>query len=46
MSRVGKVGEDRVFFIAHEDPRYDGGAGAERSLAGHRRAPGQPGSGA
>jgi hypothetical protein len=45
MSGVRRAGEDDVIFVEHEDPRYDGVAGAECSLARHRRAPGQLGSG-
>jgi hypothetical protein len=45
MSGVRKPGEDDAIFIEHADPRYDGGEGAERALAGHRRAPAQLGSG-
>ena len=36
-----KAGYDDVISIEHEDPRYDGEEGTERSLAGLRRALGQ-----
>ena len=46
MSDLRKPGcDDPILIEGENDPRYDGGEGAERALAGHRRAPAQLGSG-
>lgn len=37
--------DDPISIEDEDDPRYDGEEGTERSLAGHRRALGQQGSG-
>ena len=46
MSVLRKLGRDDPISIEDEDdPRYDGEEGTRQSLAGHRRALGQQGSG-
>ena len=41
LSAVRKAGYDDVISIEHEDPRYDGPEGTQRSLTGLQRALGQ-----
>ena len=41
LNAVRKAGYDDVISIEHEDPRYDGPEGTQRSLTGLQRAIGQ-----
>ena len=46
MSDLHRLGcDDPISIEDEDDPRYDGEEGTWRSLAGHRRALGQQGSG-
>jgi sugar phosphate isomerase/epimerase len=41
LNAVRKAGYDDIISIEHEDPRYDGPEGTQRSLTGLQRALGQ-----